>query len=127
MTAGILRKRSPGIENLWGGTLFDPKGTLISTAAVLKESKNGCLSSAAVGMVITINDVLVRTLYVFSLYLFVSEAVLPHVLRRELAVVFLCHLSLSPQRVITEVSSFYIHSLYYCKLILPCSFAIFHR
>jgi len=63
----------------------------------------------------------------FFFYLFVSEAVLPRVLRRELAVVFLRHLSLSPQRVITEVSLFYIHSLYYCILILPCSIAIFHR
>jgi len=63
----------------------------------------------SVGMVITINDVLVRTLYVFLFYLFVSEAVLPRVLRRELAIVFLCHLSLSPQRVITEVSSYSLH------------------
>ena len=44
----------------------------------------------------------------FFFYLFVSEAVLPCVLCQELAVVFLHHLSLSPQWVITEVSSFYI-------------------
>ena len=40
----------------------------------------------------------------FFFYLFVSEAVLPCVLCQELAIVFLCHLSLSPQRVITEPS-----------------------
>jgi len=45
----------------------------------------------------------------FSFYLFVSEALLPRVLRRELAAVFIRHLSLSPQRVITEVSSYSLH------------------
>jgi len=45
----------------------------------------------------------------FFFYLFVSEALLSRVLCRELAAVFIRHLSLSPQRVITEVSSYYLH------------------
>jgi len=64
------------------------------------------MSQSIVGISITINDVLERTLYIFlcSFHLFVSEALLPRVLRREQAAVFIRHLSLSPLRVITEVS-----------------------
>jgi hypothetical protein len=67
---------------------------------------------------ITINDVLI---------LFVSGPLLPRVLRREHAVVFMRHLSLPLPRVITQASSYYLHFIQYYILILLRSLAVIYR